>query len=233
MKYKRILLKLSGEALMGKDPFGISQEACMQMAQEIQELVDQGVEVAIVIGAGNIFRGIQGSTLNIPRTPADHMGMLGTIINGIAFGQALEKCGVANCIMSAIDCYPIAEPYNWQKALAHLEHGCVTIFVGGTGSPYFTTDTAAALRASEIEADIVIKATKVDGIYSKDPMKYPDAIRYKKLTFSEVLAQKLEVMDATSIALCMTNHIPILVFNMQKDKLSAVLENTNLGTLVI
>lgn len=203
------------------------------MAQKIKGLIDRGIQVALVIGAGNIFRGIQGGKLEIRRTPADQMGMLATIMNGIAFGEMLEKCGAPTCIMSSINCYPIAEPYHWQSALKNLSQGKVVIFVGGTASPYFTTDTAAALRASEIEADILLKATKVDGVYSKDPKKYPDAIRYETLTYTEVLAQKLEVMDATSIALCMSNQIPILVFDMQKDTLFSVLENTKLGTLVI
>lgn len=232
-QYKRILLKLSGEALMGKEPYGISQEACLQISEGIKDLVDQGMQIGIVIGAGNIFRGLKGDKLGIKRTPADQMGMLATIMNGIALGQSLEAVGVENIIMSAIDCQSIAEPYSWRGALHHLAHNRVVIFVGGTGSPYFTTDTAAALRASEIQAEILLKATKVDGIYSKDPLKYPDAIRYETLSYSEVLAQKLDVMDATAIALCMSNQIPIFVFNMwATKKLSEALQNKNLGTLV-
>ena len=160
------------------------------------------------------------------------MGMLATIINGIAFSEALEKSGMTPIVMSAFDCHPIAEPFQWQKAINHLEKNHVPIFVGGTGSPYFTTDTAAALRASEIGAELLLKATKVNGVYSKDPLKFPDAIRYETITYTEVLAQKLKVMDATSIALCMSNNIPILVFDMQHKTLLEVLQNKNLGTLV-
>jgi uridylate kinase len=231
--YKRILLKLSGESLMGKGQFGISPQATQEIARSIKDLVDQGIEIGIVIGAGNIFRGLQGEALGIQRTPADQMGMLGTIINGIALGQALEQIGVENLIMSAIECTSIVEPYSWKKALHHLEHKKVLIFVGGTGNPYFTTDTAAALRANEIQAEVLVKATKVNGVYSKDPLKFPDAVRYETLSYAEVLAQNLSVMDATSIALCMQNKIPILVCNMwAAEKLSDVFMNKNLGTMV-
>ncbi len=223
---------------MGKESSGIAvepiaAEPILQIVGGIQDLVQHGVEVGIVIGGGNIFRGIRGEKLAIQRTPADQMGMLATIINGIALSQALEQCGVHNVIMSAIDCHPIAEPYQWQKALEYIEQKKVVIFVGGTGSPYFTTDTAAALRASEIHAEALLKATKVNGVYSQDPLKFPDAIRYTQISYREVLAQKLDVMDATAIALAMSNRIPILVFDMwATKKFSDVLHDTSLATIV-
>lgn len=231
--YKRILLKLSGEALVEKGQCGISQEALMTLARSIKDLVDHGIEVGVVVGGGNIFRGNQGDFFGIQRTPADQMGMLATIINGIALSQALEQLGIANVVMSAINCQPIVKPYDWRKALKYLDQKKVVLFVGGTGNPYFTTDTAAALRASEIGAELLLKATKVNGVYSKDPLKYPDAVRYETLTYAEVLAQNLGVMDATAIALCMQSKIPILVCNMwATEKLSEVLHNKNLGTMV-
>ncbi|MBS0637999.1 MAG: UMP kinase [Verrucomicrobia bacterium] len=231
--YHRILLKLSGEALMGQNPYGIRADACQTIAEGIKDFVDNNIQVGVVVGGGNIFRGIEGSKLGIARTPSDHMGMLATIMNAIALEQALENIGVDAVVMSAINCQPIADPYNFKQAIHHLEKNRVVIFAGGTGSPYFTTDTAAALRASEIQAQILLKATKVNGIYSKDPLKFSDAVRYEKLTYAEVLAQKLNVMDATSVALCMSNQIPILVFNMWATaKLSEVLVNKELGTLV-
>jgi uridylate kinase len=233
MNYKRVLLKLSGEALSGKEPHGISQEACLQIAHGIKELVDAGIQVGIVIGGGNIFRGLQGSSLGINRVKADQMGMLATIINGLAFSEVLQTINVKSVVMSALDCKAVVEPFNQKKAIEALEQNKVVIFVGGTSNPFFTTDTAAALRASEIQAEIVLKATKVDGIYSKDPIKHKDALRFETLTYSEVLAQKLDVMDATSIALCMSNKIPVLVFSMQQQKPLDVLKNPKLGTLVI
>lgn len=231
--YQRILLKLSGEALMGPNPYGITSDACHTIAKGIKDLVDKNIQVGIVVGGGNIFRGIEGAKLGIPRTPSDHMGMLATIMNAIALQQALELCGVESVVMSAINCQPIADPYNFKQAIHHLEKNRVVLFAGGTGSPYFTTDTAAALRACEIQAQILLKATKVNGIYSKDPIKFPDAIRYENLSYAEVLAQKLTVMDATAVALCMSSQIPILVFNMwATQKFSEVLVNKSLGTLV-
>jgi uridylate kinase len=231
--YHRILLKLSGEALMGQGPYGIKADACSLIAQGIKDLVDNNIQVGVVIGGGNIFRGIEGDKLGIARTPADHMGMLATIMNAIAMQQALESVGVEAVVMSAINCQPIADPYNFKQAIHHLQKNRVVLFAGGTGSPYFTTDTAAALRACEIEAQILLKATKVNGIYSKDPLKFADAKRFETLTYAEVLAQKLNVMDATAVALCMSSQIPILVFNMwATPKLSEVLVNPNLGTLV-
>lgn len=218
---------------MGQGAYGIRADACKSIAEGIKDLHDHHVQVGVVIGGGNIFRGIEGTKLGIGRTPSDHMGMLATIINAIALQQALDSLGVEAVVMSAIACQPIADPYNFKQAIHHLEKNRVVIFAGGTGSPYFTTDTAAALRASEIQAQILLKATKVNGVYSKDPMQYKDAVRYEKLSYTEVLAQKLNVMDLAAVALCMSNQIPILVFNMwATPKLSEVLVNPNFGTLV-
>lgn len=233
VQYKRVLLKLSGESLMEPQPYGIAHQGCAAAAKAIQELHQEGVQIGVVVGGGNIFRGIQAESLVLPRTPADHMGMLATLINGIALQQALLRLGCQVHIMSALECPKVAEPYCWRKAINYLEANHILLFVGGTGNPYFTTDTAAALRASEIEADILIKATKVDGIYNKDPHKYPDAKKYDVITYSQVLAEKLAVMDATAIALCMDNHIPILVMNIfSGNKLAQVLAYHRYGTLV-
>ena len=213
--YRRILLKLSGEMLMGKIPFGIESDACLTLAKSIQAFQLAGYEIGIVIGGGNLFRGIDLTNDGLSRTPADQMGMLATIMNGIAIEQTLQNIGCPAKALSAIECPRIVETYTWRSAMEYLSTGTVLIFVAGTGNPYFTTDTAAAMRASEIKADILLKATKVDGIYSKDPLKYPDATKYKTLSYSQMLAEKLEVMDATSIALCRKNHIPIQVFQME------------------
>ncbi len=218
---------------MSKNGHGIASEPCVAIAKGIKDLLDNNIQVGVVVGGGNIFRGVEGADLGIGRTQADHMGMLATIINAIALQQALESIHVEAVVMSAIACQPIADPYNFKQAVHHLEKKRPVIFAGGTGSPYFTTDTAAALRACEIQAQILLKATKVNGIYSKDPLKFPDAVRYEKLTYAEVLAQKLNVMDATAVTLCMSCHIPILVFDMwATPKLSEVLINKNLGTVV-
>lgn len=214
--YKRVLLKISGESLMGSQGFGVSTEACKKVASAIKEMHLAGLEVAVVIGGGNIFRGVNLKDLGMARTPADQIGMLATMINGIALQEALVSMYCKVKLMSALECPKVAEPYNWGKALEAILSGHILIFVGGTGSPYFTTDTAAALRASEIQADIYLKATKVDGIYNKDPLKHSDAVKYPTIAYSKILADKLEVMDATSIALCRSNQIPILVFNMEK-----------------
>jgi uridylate kinase len=231
--YKRILLKLSGEALMGNQKFGIEPEACKKIAVQVQELCNLGIQVGIVIGGGNIFRGAHVAQLGIERTPADHIGMLATIINGIALQQAFEQIHCESRIMSAISCDVMAEPYSWKNALKYLDKGVVLIFVGGTGNPYFTTDSAAALRALEIQADILMKATKVDGIYNKDPLKYPDAIRYDQVSYSEVLANQLQIMDPTAIALCRENETPILVFNVFSDQaLRKAVYREPVGTLV-
>lgn len=233
--YQRVLLKLSGETLMGSQPFGIHQEACMQIAHSLSFFHEAGIELGVVIGGGNIFRGMDLKSSGMPRTPADHMGMLATLFNGIALQQALMSKEVPVCIMSALECPKVAEPYNWTKALQYLKEGKVVIFVGGTGNPYFTTDTAAALRASEIEADVLLKATKVDGIYNKDPLKFPDAVKYETISYSQILAEKLQVMDATAVALCRSNQIPIFVFNMQRimhEPLEDVLTQVQRGTWV-
>jgi uridylate kinase len=233
--YQRVLLKLSGETLMGSQPFGISQEACMQVANYLSLFHRAGIQLGVVIGGGNIFRGVDLRLTGMPRTPADHMGMLATLLNGIAIQQALMLRGVPVCVMSALECPKVAEPYNWTKALKHLEEGSIVIFVGGTGNPYFTTDTAAALRASEIGADVLLKATKVDGIYNQDPIKYPDASKYETISYSQVLAEKLQVMDATAIALCRSSQIPIFVFNMRRlmeEPLEDILTQVHKGTWV-
>ncbi len=235
LPYKRVLLKLSGETMMGSQPFGIDQKAVNSLATCIKGVREEGFEVAIVIGGGNIFRGISLKDSGMAQTPADHIGMLATLMNGIALQQALVSLDCPAAVMSALECPKVAEPYHWHKALKHLEKGDVIIFVGGTGNPYFTTDTAAALRASEIDADILLKATKVDGIYNQDPKKNPKATKYDTLTYSQFLAEKLAVMDATSVAMCMNNQIPIFVFNMQllgAKKLEDILRNKKQGTLV-
>lgn len=235
LPFKRVLIKLSGEMLMGSHKFGIQQDACREIAVALKQMHDAGLEVAVVIGGGNIFRGINLKAMGLQRTPADHMGMLATLINGIALQQALASVECAAKVMSALECPKVADPYNWSNALEYLSNSHILIFVGGTGNPYFTTDTAAALRASEIHADILLKATKVDGIYDKDPLKHADARKYDQISYAQVLAEKLEVMDATSIALCMSNKIPIYVFNMKllgEGKILDVLSQQKTGTLV-
>lgn len=233
--YKRVLLKISGEMLMGSQPYGIDQAACLALADAIKDLRDSTVDVGVVIGGGNICRGISLSSKGIARTPADQMGMLATLMNGIALQQALETKGCPARVLSALDCPKVAESYNWNLAKDYFNQRKVLIFVGGTGNPYFTTDTAAAMRACEIQAHILLKATKVDGIYNKDPLKYADAVKYDTMTYAQVLAEKLEVMDATSIALCQSNKLPIFVFNMRllaEKKLKDVLSEGGQGTLV-
>lgn len=233
--YKRILLKLSGEVLLGPSGFGIDPSACAKAADAISKLHDFGLEVAVVIGGGNIFRGVDLRVTGIPRTPADQMGMLATLMNGVALQQALLAKGTSAHLMSALECPKVAEPYNWGKALEYLNHRSVLVFVGGTGNPYFTTDTAAALRASEIEADILFKATKVDGIYNKDPLQHPGAVKYAHISYSQVLAEKLLIMDATAIALCRSSQVPIYVFNMQRlfrESPETLLADFSQGTLV-
>ena len=235
MNFKRVLIKLSGEILMGSQKFGLQNEACHSIASALQSMQSAGMEVAVVIGGGNIFRGISLNALGMERTPADHMGMLSTLINGIALQQALSFVGCPSKIMSALECPKVAEAYHWGRALEYLKGGNILIFVGGTGNPYFTTDTAAALRASEIHADILLKATKVDGIFNKDPIKFPDAVKYDHMTYTQILTEKLEVMDATSIALCRSNKIPVFVFNMKwlgEGKILEVLTHQKQGTLV-
>lgn len=231
--YKRVILKLSGEAFMGKEKAGMDKGAIEHIAHSIKEIYVLGLQIGIIVGGGNIFRGAQADSFGLARTPADHIGLLATLINGIMLHQALSRVGIDSCIMSAIECGNMAESYDWKASLAALDKGKIVIFVGGTGNPYFTTDTAAALRASEMGAEIVLKATKVDGVYNDDPMKNPKAKRYEKLTFSEALSKNLKVMDATALALCQENDIPIYVFNLfeKGSLLKAVCEKTG-GSLV-
>ena len=232
--YKKILLKLSGEALMGEQEFGISSDVITSYAKQIKEIVDLGVEVSIVIGGGNIFRGISGAAQGVDRVTGDHMGMLATVINSLALQNSIEKLGVPTRVQTAIEMPKVAEPFIKRRAQRHLEKGRVVIFGAGTGNPYFTTDTAAALRAIEMETDVVIKATKVDGIYDKDPVKYPDAKKYETVTYNEVLAKDLKVMDATAISLCRENKLPIIVFNsLNEGNLKKVVMGEHIGTTVV
>ena len=232
--YKKILLKLSGEALMGDQEFGISSDVIASYAKQIKEIVDLGVEVSIVIGGGNIFRGISGAAQGVDRVTGDHMGMLATVINSLALQNSIEKLGVPTRVQTAIEMPKIAEPFIKRRAQRHLEKGRVVIFGAGTGNPYFTTDTAAALRAIEMGTDVVINATKVDGIYDKDPVKFADAKKYEKVTYNEVLAKDLKVMDATAISLCRENKLPIIVFNsLIEGNLKRVIMGENIGTTVV
>lgn len=221
---------------MGSQEFGICQSACQQLAKALLALQQEQLQIALVIGGGNIFRGIRLENSGMQRSAADQMGMLGTLINGISLQQALHSFGVKSKIMTALECPKVAESYSWEKATESLNEGTLLIFVGGTGNPYFTTDSAAALRACEINADILAKATKVDGIYTKDPLKYKDAVKYNTITYSQALSDQLEVMDATAIALCRSNRLPIFVFNMQRlldtPELGSQLFDQSQGTLV-
>jgi uridylate kinase len=231
--YKRVLLKLSGEALMGDQKYGVDPAACRKIALSVQELTKLGVQVGLVIGGGNIFRGVKAAHAGMARTSADHIGMLATLINGISLNQAFESIHCESRIMSAITCDAIVEPYSWKGALQYLEKGLVLIFVGGTGNPYFTTDSAAALRAIEIQAEVFFKATKVDGVYDKDPLKFSNAVKFKQVAYSQVLASQLQVMDATAIALCRENRMPIRVFDFfADDSLRQAVFNEPVGTLV-
>ena len=232
--YNRMLLKLSGEALMGEQEFGIESEAIATYAKQIKEVYDMGIELAIVIGGGNIFRGLSGSDQGVDRVTGDHMGMLATVINSLALQNAIEKLGVPTRVQTAIDMPKIAEPFIKRRAIRHLEKGRVVIFGAGTGNPYFTTDTAAALRAIEIDADVVVKATKVDGIYDKDPKKFADAVKYDVVTYDECLSKNLRVMDQTAISLCRENNLPILVFNLlEEGNLKKVITGETIGTKVL
>jgi uridylate kinase len=233
MKYKRILLKLSGEALMGNKQFGIDNERLSQYALQIKEISEMGVQVAVVIGGGNIFRGIQAEEGGMDRVHGDYMGMLATVINSMALQSALEKAGVETRLQSAIKMEQICEPFIRRKAVRHLEKNRVVIFGAGTGNPYFTTDTAATLRAIEIEADIVLKGTRVDGIYTADPEKDKTATKYENITFSEVYEKGLEVMDMTAFTLCNENKLPIIIFDMNKiGNLKKIIQGSRVGTLV-
>ena len=232
--YKRILLKLSGEALQGKQGHGIDADVCAGFAVQIKEVHALGVQIALVVGAGNIFRGqFESKRFGLDRSVADYMGMLATVLNGLALQNALEHLGVPCRVMTAIEMHAVAEPYIVRRAVRHLEKGRAVIFVAGTGNPFFTTDTAAALRASEIKAEVIMKATKVDGIYSADPMKDPSARKYDKLKFMDVLKDNLKVMDSTAISMCMDNDLPIHVFNlMQEGNIKKAVLGENIGTLV-
>jgi uridylate kinase len=233
MKYKRILLKLSGESLMGDKQFGIDNVRLTEYANEIKALVDTGVQVAIVIGGGNIFRGVQAEEGGMERTQGDYMGMLATVINSMALQSSLEKEGIDTRLQSAIELKQIAEPFIRRRALRHLEKGRVVIFGGGTGSPFFTTDSAAALRAVEIEADVILKGTRVDGIYTEDPEKNPDATKYDEISFREVFERGIKVMDMTAFTLCNENGVPIVVFDMNKSgNLLRVAKGEAIGTVV-
>ena len=233
MKYKRILLKLSGESLMGDKQFGIDNARLKQFSSDIKEILELGTEVAIVIGGGNIFRGVQAESGGMERTQGDYMGMLATMINSMALQSALEADGMDTRLLSAIKMEQIAEPFIRRKAMRHLEKGRIIIFGAGTGNPYFTTDTAASLRAIEMEADIILKGTRVDGIYSSDPEKDPNAIKYDQLTFDEVYEKELNIMDMTAFTLCKENNKPIIVFDMNTPgNLKKVVQGDKIGTLV-
>ena len=213
--YKRILLKLSGEALMGDQAYGVDPEVASRIAMDIAELQTLGIQSSIVIGGGNIFRGLAASARGMDRSTADYMGMLATVINAMAVQDALEKLGVPTRVMTALQINQVAEPFIRRRAIRHLEKGRVVVFAAGTGNPYFTTDTAAALRAMEIKADVILKGTKVDGIYTADPVRFPDATRYDRVSYLQVLQERLQVMDATAISLCMDNKLPIIVFDLK------------------
>lgn len=233
MKYKRILLKLSGEALMGTRQYGIDPERLAEYAEDIKTITDQGVEVAIVIGGGNIFRGVSGASKGMDRVQGDHMGMLATIINGLALQSALENAGIQTRLQSAIKIDEVAEPFIRRRAIRHMEKGRVVIFGGGTGNPYFTTDSAAVLRAIEIEADVILKGTRVDGIYNADPEKDSNAIKFNFISFDEVLKKGLKVMDTTAFTLSQENNLPIIVFDMnKKGNLLKVVSGEKIGTEV-
>ena len=233
MHFKRILVKISGEALMGPEPYGISTKMVRFVAEEIQTIHQAGVQLALVIGAGNIFRGVAGAASGMDRSSADNMGMLGTVMNSLALQDGLKKAGVASKVMSAITMLNVCEPYERVKAIEHLENKRVVIFAAGTGNPYFTTDTAAVLRALEVKADVVMKATRVDGVYNDDPEKNPDAVRYSKLSYQTVLRDDLRVMDAAGISLARDNSLPIFVFNMlEPGNIVRAVSGGDIGTLI-
>ena len=212
--YKRVLLKLSGEALAGGAPFGIHADRVKDLALEVADVASSGIQMGVVVGGGNIFRGVAAAAQKMDRVTADHMGMLATVINSLALSDALEQIGIPTRVMSAIEMHQVAEPYIRRRAIRHLEKGRIVIFAAGTSNPYFSTDTAATLRALEIKAEVIAKATRVDGVYDKDPLKHSDAVKFEKITYLEVLSKALGVMDATSIAMCRDNRLPIVVFNL-------------------
>lgn len=231
--FQRILLKLSGEALVGEGEYGISPTVVKTVATEVKEIRELDVDVAIVIGGGNIYRGVAASAQGMDRISADHMGMLATVINSLALQDALEKIGIFTRVLSAIEMHQIAEPYIRRRAVRHLEKGRVVIFAGGTGNPFFTTDTAAALRAMEVKAQVILKATKVDGVYDTDPLIYKKAKKFTELSYIEVLKRSLKIMDATAISLCMDNHLPVIVFNLnRKGNIRRVVLGQKIGTVI-
>ena len=231
--YKRILLKLSGEALLGKQSSGVDPEVANYIAAEIKSLADLNIQMGIVVGGGNIFRGLEASSKGMDRTSADYMGMLATVINSLALQSALEMHGIATRVQSSIQMHQIAEPFIQRRAIRHLEKNRIVIFAGGTGNPYFTTDTAASLRAMEIKADVIMKATKVEGVYDSDPVKNKKAVMFKKIRYIDVLTKNLKVMDATAISLCRDNSLPIIVFNLQKKgNIRGVICGKKIGTYV-
>jgi uridylate kinase len=233
VRYRRVLLKLSGEALLGERPYGVDPAVCAFIAKQIGEVHATGVEVGVVVGGGNIFRGLAASARGMDRATGDYIGMLATVMNGLALQDAIERAGMPVRVMSAIAMNEIAEPYIRRRAVRHLEKGRVTIFVAGTGNPYFTTDTAAALRAVEIGAEVLLKATKVDGVYDADPMKDPSARRYDRLTYQDVLRDQLKVLDAAAVSLCQENDLPILVFDLNTpDNIRRVATGEPVGTLI-
>src|SRR3954463_12796584 len=233
VKYQRVVLKLSGEVLRGKGTEPIDAATLERMCEQVKEIHDLGVQVSVVIGGGNIFRGLNGEKRGVDRTTGDYMGMLATVINGLAIMDCLEKMGVTTRVQSAIPMNQIAEPFILRRAMRHLEKGRVVIFVAGTGNPYLSTDTTAALRASEMHADIIMKATKVDGIYDKDPKKYPDAVKYEELSFIDALKQRISVMDSTAFSLCLDNNVPILVFDLNDEHaIRRAVLGEKIGTLV-
>ncbi len=232
-KYNKLLLKLSGEALQGKEKFGISLEILNSISQEIKEVFELGVQIAIVIGGGNIFRGIAAAAAGMDRSTGDYMGMLATVINALALQDALERKGVITRVQTALEINQVAESYIRRRAIRHLEKGRVVIFAGGTGNPFFTTDTAATLRALEIGSEVILKATKVDGVYDRDPIKYKDASKFEHLSYMDVLKKELKVMDATAISLCMQGNIPIVVFNFfDYGNVKKIVMGENVGTIV-
>jgi len=233
LRYRRILLKISGEALLGERQYGVDPAFCSFIARQVGAAVGAGVEVGIVVGGGNIFRGLAAAAKGMDRATGDYMGMLATVMNGLALQDALERVGIATRVMTAIAMNEVAEPYIRRRAIRHLEKGRVTIFVAGTGNPYFTTDTAAALRAVEIGADVLLKATKVDGVYDADPLTHPDARRFARLTYADVLADRLAVLDATAVSLCMENDLPIIVFDLNEpENIRRAALGEQVGTLV-
>jgi|SRR5579872_5120482 len=232
LRYRRILLKLSGEALMGEQGFGLDSSVVRAIAEEIAVVQGWGAEIAMVVGGGNLFRGRDAAALGIDRATADYMGMLGTVMNGLALQDALEKLGVETRVQTAIAMNEVAEPFIRRRAERHLELGRVVLLVAGTGNPYFTTDTAAALRAVELHADVLLKATKVDGVYDQDPLLNPDAKKYDSLTYAEALVRELEVMDGSAVQLCKENQLPIIVFNLRSGNIQRVMSGEPIGTVV-